>query len=80
MATMLIVATTGPTDATRASLPFHIAVNGADASGVECAVVLAGDATGLLKDDVADGVRGLGVPPLSDLLRACADRGMAFHV
>ena len=79
MAPLLIVTATGPTDATRATIPFHIAVNGAAASGVECAVALAGDATELLKDGVAAGVRGLGVPPLLELLQSCAKRGIPLH-
>ena len=80
MPSLLIVASTGPQDATRASIPFHIAANGAAASDVSCAVALAGDATELIKPGVADAVRGLGVPALTDLLKACADRGVLLHV
>jgi len=80
MTRLLIVASTGPQDATRASIPFHIAANGAAASDVDCAIALAGDATELLKPSVADTVRGVGVPALADLLRACGDRGVLLHV
>jgi len=48
MPKLLIVTCTGPEDPTRASIPFHIAVNGAAAAGQECAVALAGDATDVL--------------------------------
>lgn len=77
---LLIVASTGPSDPTRASIPFHIAANGAAAAGIECAVAFAGDATELLKPDVAAGVHGLGIPPLADLLAGCRQKGIRFHV
>lgn len=80
MAKLLIVASTGGQDPTRASIPFHIAVNGAVAAGQECGVALAGDATDLLKREVSDRVRGIGIPPLADLLTACAQRGVRVYV
>jgi predicted peroxiredoxin len=80
VAQLLIVTATGPQDATRASIPFHIAANGAAASAVECEVALAGDATELLKADVARSVQGVGVPALADLLATCRDRGVLLHV
>lgn len=80
MAKLLIVATGGAQDPTRASLPFHIAVNGAVPAGQECGVALAGDATELLKREVAQSVRGVGVPPLADLLAGCAQKEIRFYV
>jgi predicted peroxiredoxin len=80
VAKLLIIASTGPDDPTRASIPFHIAVNGAAAAGMECEVALAGDATDLMKQEVAAGVRGVGVPPLQDLLGGCAEKGIKLHV
>jgi predicted peroxiredoxin len=80
MPRLLYVAATGPDDATRASLPFHLAANGAAAAGYEAAVVLAGDATELLKPDVRDAVRGVGIPPLPELFEACLARGVRLHV
>ncbi len=80
MAKLLIISATGRDDPTRASLPFHIAVNGAAASGVECDVALAGDATELLKNDVAALVRGVGLAPLAELISACRLKGVRFHV
>ncbi len=80
MAKLLIIAATGPDDPTRASLPFHIAVNGAAASGVESDVALAGDATELLKTDVSARVRGVGVAPLAELIAACRLKGVRFYV
>ena len=61
------VGSSGASDPTRASIPFHIAANGAAASGVEVMIILAGDAPELLRDGVAACVKGVGIPPLSAL-------------
>jgi hypothetical protein len=79
MATILIVSATGPADVTRASIPFHIGVNGVAASGNRCGIALAGDATDLVKDDHRD-LRGVGVPPLADLLTGCVEREVDVYV
>ena len=80
MAGLLIVAATGPSDATRASIPFHIAANGAGPANVEVAVAFAGDSIDLLKSEVSAGVRGVGVPPLTDLLAKCVAQHVRFYV
>ncbi len=80
MAGLFIVAATGPTDPTRASVPFHIAVNGARPAGTEVAIALAGDAAELIKPDVIANVVGLGVPPLRDLLDKCIDQEVPIYV
>jgi predicted peroxiredoxin len=80
MPKLLIVTSTGSHDPTRASVPFHIAANGAAPVGQECAVALAGDATDLLKPEVAMSVRGVGIPPLADLLAGCTQKGIRFYV
>jgi predicted peroxiredoxin len=77
---LLIVAATGPQDPTRASIPFHIACNGATPTGTECAVALAGDAAELLKPDVIANTIGVGLPPLRDLLDKCVAQGIHFYV
>ncbi|TAN32087.1 hypothetical protein EPN29_10205 [bacterium] len=77
---LLIVTAAGPENPTRATVPFHIAVNGAKPNGTECAVVLAGDAAELLKPDVIANVLGVGVPPLRDLLDKCLDADIHFYV
>ena len=77
---LLIVASTGAQDATRASIPFHIAVNGARPAGTEVAVALAGDATELLKPDIIANVLGQGVPPLRDLLDKCLEQNVRVYV
>ena len=80
MPALLIVASTGPQDPTRASIPFHIAANGATAAGVECGVAFAGDAADLVKPDVVAGVRGVGIPPLQELIQKCVSQGVRFYV
>ena len=77
---LLIVTSTGPEDPTRASIPFHIAVNGAKPAGVEVAVALAGDAAELVKPDVIANVVGLGLPPLRDLIDKCLDQNVRVYV
>ena len=51
-----------------------------DRAGVAHREAFAGDAAELLKPGVADGVRGVGIPPLTELLAACRERGVRFHV
>jgi predicted peroxiredoxin len=77
---LLIVAASGPGDPTRASIPFHIAANGASPAGVEVAVAFAGDAADLLKPQVIAEVRGVGLPPLSDLMAKCVAQQVRFYV
>jgi predicted peroxiredoxin len=77
---LLIVTSTGAADPTRASVPFHIACNGATPAGTECGIALAGDAAELLKPDIIANVVGLGLPPLRDLLDKCVVQGIKFYV
>jgi predicted peroxiredoxin len=77
---LLIVTAAGPEDPTRATVPFHIAVNGAKPTGTEVAIALAGDAAELIKPDVIANVLGLGVPPLRELLDKCLDLDVRVYV
>ena len=63
----------GTSDATRASIPLHLAANGSVEVGQEASIVLGGDATELLLDDNAERTEGLGVPPVRDLLAKLRD-------
>jgi len=80
MSGLLIVTAAGPEDPTRASVPFHIAVNGAKPAGTEVGIALAGDAAELIKPDVTAKVLGLGVPPLRELLDKCIDQNVPIYV
>lgn len=77
---LLIVTATGAEEPTRASVPFHIAVNGAKVAGIEVAVALAGDAAELVKPDVIANVLGVGIPSLRELLDRCLEQDVHFYV
>jgi predicted peroxiredoxin len=77
---LLIVTAAGSEDPTRASIAFHIAVNGARPGGTEVAIALAGDAAELVKPDVIANVFGLGLPPLRELLDKCLEHNIHFYV
>ncbi len=80
MSGLLIVTAAGPEEPTRASVPFHIAANGATPAGVEVAIALAGDAAELMKPDVIANVLGVGIPPLRELLDKCLDQNVRVYV
>ncbi len=77
---LLIVTAAGAEEPTRASVPFHIAANGATPAGVQVAVALAGDAAELMKPDVIANVVGVGLPPLRELLDKCLDQNVRVYV
>ena len=62
------VMTAGTGDATRASVPLHLAANGSVEVGQDASIVVAGDAAEVLLGDTADTLEGVGDPPLRDLL------------
>lgn len=80
MAGLLIVTATGPEEPTRATVPFHIAVNGARPNGTEVAIALAGDAADLVKPDVIANVIGVGIPPLRELVDKCLEQEIRVYV
>jgi predicted peroxiredoxin len=70
----------GAADATRASIPLHLAANGSVEVGQEPSIVLAGDATQLLLADNAERLEGIGVPPVRDLLAKLRDHAVPVYV
>jgi predicted peroxiredoxin len=76
----LFMATAGTSDPNRASIPWHLAVNGSLEVGHEVGLVLAGDATELLKPGARDSVEGLGVPPVRDLFAKARQHGVPVYV
>ena len=80
MATLLITTTAGPADPTRASLAFHMAANGAVKNGIDTRIAVAGDAADLLKPGAAEAIRGVGIPPLTELLAGCVSAGVRIFV
>ena len=77
---ILYLAAAGPTDATRASIPLHIAANGSVGEGQECAVVLVGDATDLISREKAERLEGVGIPPAKELLQKLLDNRVPVFV
>ncbi len=77
---VLYLATTGANEATKASVPLHIAANGSVEAGQECAVVLAGDATELAARETAESVVGVGIPPVRELFQKLRDHEIPVYV
>ena len=73
-------ASAGTGDATRASLPLHLAANGSGEVGHDVAVVLIGDAAELVIGDTAERLEGVGVPPVRDLLAKLRDHAIPVYV
>ena len=67
MARILLIATHGSEDPTRAGLAFLFA-KGAVEEGHQPEVILAGDAAVLARQTVAENVIPVGLPPLMDLM------------
>jgi predicted peroxiredoxin len=77
---ILYITSCGTSDPTRASIPWHLAVNGSIEAGQTARIVLVGDASELLKADVSGSLEGVGVPPLRDLVAKAVDRSVPIHV
>ena len=71
---------TGTADATRASIPLHLAANGSVEVGQETSIILGGDAAELLLGDNADQLEGVGVPPARELLAKLRDHAVPVFV
>jgi len=77
---VLYVAASGQSDATRASIPWHLAVNGSSAAGQSTGILLLGDAAGVLVPQVRDTIEGLGIPPLRELVSKARDAALPVFV
>lgn len=77
---LVYVVNKGTGDPTAASVPLHIAANGSLEVGQEVSVVLAGDSTDLVVGDNAQGVEGVGVPPMRDLLQKLREHEVPVYV
>ncbi len=71
---IVLIATHGPEDPERASLPFVIA-NGALVMDVEAVVVLQGTAVLLAQQGTADHLFAAGLPPFASLLQSFQEQG-----
>ena len=60
--------TTGASDATKASIPVHLAVNGSAEVGHDIEIIFAWDGAEIVTGDNATSMKGVGVPPMSELI------------
>ena len=79
MAKLLISATHGSDNATRAAMPFFVA-KGAKESGIDVGIALALDATVLVKPDIRKHVQPHGQPPLEELFQFAVDHRIPIYV
>ena len=77
---VLYVAASGSADPTRASIPWHLAVNGSLAAGQEVGILLLGDAAEVLKSNVRAALVGVGVPPIDELITKAHDNSVLVFV
>jgi len=77
---ILYLASSGAADPTRASIPWHLAVNGSAEIGHDVGIVLAGDATEVINPGVLDGMEGLGVPRAAELVAKAREHGVPIYV
>jgi hypothetical protein len=73
-------ASAGMGDATRASIPLHLAANGSVEVGQETTIILGGDAAELLLGDNVETLEGVGVPPARELLAKLRDHAVPVFV
>jgi len=79
MARLLITATYGYDNSTRASMPFYLA-RGAKESGIDVGIVLALDATILVKPELRKHVQPYGQPSLEELFQFSVDHKIPIYV
>lgn len=77
---VLYISASGASDPTRASIPWHLAVNGSFEAGQSTGIVLAGDASEVVKAEVRDSLEGIGIPPIRELMAKARDNGIAVFV
>ena len=77
---ILYLASSGASDPTRASIPFHVAVNGSVVEGQECAVAFLGDGTELVLRASAERIEGVGIPSAKDLLEKLRENEVPVYV
>ena len=79
MAKLLITATHGYDNSTRAAMPFFVA-KGASEAGIDVGLALALDATVLVKPELRKHVQPYGQPPLEELFQFMVDHRVPIYV
>lgn len=77
---MLVWATTGGSDPTKASIPLHLVANGCVEVGHDSSLILAGDAAELVIGDNADRIEGVGIPPARELMAKLVEHQVPIYV
>jgi predicted peroxiredoxin len=77
---VLYISSCGSAEPTRATIPWHLAVNGTIEVDQSARIVLAGDATEILRADVRDSLEGVGVPTLREVVAKAVERSVPVHV
>ena len=66
-------------DPTLATLPFLVAT-GAAAAEIDCAIALLGEAAHLARPGMVDAIKGIGFPPLAELVAKAKEAGIPVYV
>lgn len=77
---MVVWATAGASDPTKASIPLHVVANGCVEVGHDSALVLAGDAADIIIGDTAETLQGVGIPPVRELLTKLKEHEVPIYV
>jgi len=77
---VLYVAASGSADPTRASIPWHLAVNGSVAAGQSVGILLLGDAAEVLQSNIRAGLVGVGVAPIDELITKAVEHKVPVFV
>ncbi len=79
MARILYVGTAGSDDPTRAGFPFNFALGAIDA-GHQPEIFLAGEAAYLMKEEIANALDPVGMPPLREMLQKVVEHRVPIYV
>ncbi len=79
MARILYVGTSGSDDPTRAGLPFNFAL-GALEAGHQAEIFLAGEASYVMKEEIAAAILPVGMPPLREMLQKVVEQRVPIYV
>ena len=76
---LMYVGLHGTDDPTLATLPFLVAT-GAGAADIDCCIALLGEAAALVKPGMIDGIKGVGFPPLPELVEKVRGFNIPIYV
>ena len=76
---LMYVGLNGTNDPTKATMPFLLAT-GAGTAEIDSCVVLLGEAATLAKPGMIDTIRGVGFPPLAELLQKVKEFEIPVYV